>query len=536
MERRGLSRHARSTWHPAPWLAGTVVIVFGAGGLPLTWLALVAIRDVAGARDLVSPRAAVLLQNTVVLALLAAGLVGLLGTVLGIVVSKTNVGGRKVLTALLTFPLFLPPYLLALGWFTVLGRSGLLASILGPGLGVRTSDNFFGLAGAVLVLTIAYTPIVMHLVGIGLRGIDPAAEEAARLRFRWPPILRWIDLPLIAPAVALGMLVTFILVVGEFGVPAYLRYPVFSGAIFTEFAAFLNIQGAVMTSLPLGLLVFIGVLIERFWLRERVQFLGRARMSSLVIPLGAWRVPTTMAVWGFALVTVVLPLAGLVGEAGAAASYGTAVRGAWSSIADSLWTAATAATIIVAAAVPLSYIVERTGRERRNGLDTALIFLFAAPGTVLGVALILFWNQPGLTSVYATAAVVVIGYVAHYTPLAARAVGVGFQTLSPGMEEAARLAGVSWTRTLRGVLLPVMTPALAGAWFLSFVFCLRDLDLVMTVHPPGFETLPVRVYTLMANSPGPVTAALALVIVMLTAAVLLVGGVGRVALRRLSWR
>ena len=89
----------------------------------------------------------------------------------------------------LTFPLFLPPYIVALGWFSVLGRQGLLAAALGPGAGVSASAFFFGLGGAVLVLTTAYTPIVVHLVRIALGSIDPAIEEAARLHFRWRRIV-----------------------------------------------------------------------------------------------------------------------------------------------------------------------------------------------------------------------------------------------------------------------------------------------------------------------------------------------------------
>src|SRR5262249_11416388 len=154
----------------------------------------------------------------------AAGLAGVVGAALGLAVAKTDLPGRRTATALLTLPLFLPPYVLALGWFTVLGRQGLIAAFFGQSAGVVTSDAFFGMSGAVLVLTVAYTPIVLHLVRLGLRTIDPAMEEAARLRFRWARIVWRIDLPLVSPAIALGMLLTFILVVGEFGVPAYLRY------------------------------------------------------------------------------------------------------------------------------------------------------------------------------------------------------------------------------------------------------------------------------------------------------------------------
>ena len=66
----------------------------------------------------------------------------------------------------------------------------------------------------------------------------------------------------------------------------------------------------------------------------------------------------------------------------------------------------------------------------------------------------------------------------------------------------------------------------------TFVLCLRDL--AMTVHPPGVETLPIRVYALMANSSTSVTAELALLMVALTLAVMLVAGVAVAVARRVT--
>jgi len=229
---------------------------------------------------------------------------------------------------------------------------------------------------------------------------DPAVEEAARIRFRWPRVIRRIDLPLISPSVALAMLLTFVLVVGEFGVAAYLRYPVFSGAVVTQFAAFPNIQAAVVTSLPLALLVVVGLGVERYWLRQQVRFLARARTTPLIAPLGRWRQVSAGGVWSYAVLTVVLPIGGLVLQAGGVASYAAAVRNAASSIMESVWTAACAATVMLGVGLMLAYLVERSGRTRRNALDSGLLLLFAVPDTVLGVSLILFWNRPGLAEVY----------------------------------------------------------------------------------------------------------------------------------------
>jgi len=182
----------------------------------------------------------------------------------------------------------------------------------------------------------------------------------------------------------------------------------------------------------------------------------------------------------------------------------------------------------------LAYLIERARHSRHNFLDTVLLLLFAAPGTVLGVALIVMWNRSGLMPIYASVAIVLIGYVAHYTPLAVRTIGIGLHAVSRSLEEAARVSNVGWLRMATRVLLPLIAPSIAAAWALVFVFCLRDLDLVMTVHPPGVETLPIRLYTIMANSASSVTAALGVIMVSLTTLCVLVIGAALTFVRRIS--
>jgi iron(III) transport system permease protein len=127
-----------------------------AGALPLAWLAIAALGDVpTSGAGLASSRTATLFGNTLRLGVVVAVLGGILGTTFGVLLTKTDLPGRRALLAVLTFPLFLPPYILALAWFTILGRHGVVAAIAGGATGIWASDMFFGLGGAVLVLTLA---------------------------------------------------------------------------------------------------------------------------------------------------------------------------------------------------------------------------------------------------------------------------------------------------------------------------------------------------------------------------------------------
>jgi len=92
------------------------------------------------------------------------------------------------------------------------------------------------------------------------------------------------------------------------------------------------------------------------------------------------------------------------------------------------------------------------------------------------------------------------------------------------MEEAAQIAGAGWSRRLLVIVvivIPLAKRGLAGAWLVGFIFCLRDLDITMIVYPPAHDILPVRLFTLMANSPEERIAALCMI--MLAIALLPLG-------------
>ena len=91
------------------------------------------------------------------------------------------------------------------------------------------------------------------------------------------------------------------------------------------------------------------------------------------------------------------------------------------------------------------------------------------------------------------------------------------------LEEAAAAAGARFWRRLVRIILPVNLRGIAAAWLLAVVFCLRDFETAVLYYPPGREPLPVRIFTLEANGPPPVVAALAVAHVLITALVLVAG-------------
>jgi iron(III) transport system permease protein len=69
-------------------------------------------------------------------------------------------------------------------------------------------------------------------------------------------------------------------------------------------------------------------------------------------------------------------------------------------------------------------------------------------------------------------------------------------------------------------------------WTIGFIFCLRDLGASMLVYPPGEDTLPVRIFTLMANGAPSLISALCVMLVAVTLLALCILGSSFRATRR----
>src|SRR5262249_28660132 len=153
--------------------AGAVVLLTSA--LPLARL----LTEIPGARAaspgvLAGFRPWLLLIRSLVLAAAVTACAAAIGVPLGLLIARTDLPGRRALWMLHAFPMFLPPFLLALGWFQLVGREGFLGSEV-------TDRLLFSQVGLVAVLSLTFSPVVTSMVALALLGMDASLEEAARV-------------------------------------------------------------------------------------------------------------------------------------------------------------------------------------------------------------------------------------------------------------------------------------------------------------------------------------------------------------------
>ena len=469
-----------------------------------------------------------LLFNSLTLAGATTLITVLSGVPLGTLLTKTDLPLKRLFTILFIVPLIIPSYILAIAWFYCLGRSGFVARVFNESAGILTSNFLFSFPGTLFVMVSVLLPIVIILTMTYLRMVNPNLEEAALLHGSWPIALRKVTLPLISPGIALAALIVFILTLGEFGVPSSLRFDVYPVESFTQFSAFYDFNTATAAAIPLGIITFIVLIVERLFLRNKT-FTFRATGSEqtmVMAPLGKAKPFCMAAVSILVFILVIVPLCVLLYKSVSFSAYTEAFIRSTDSIIRSLVYASVGATCLVVFGFFLGYLLEHKATRLPYAADSIAIFLFALPGVVTGIGLSGLWNTPGTNFIYASMGIIIFGYIAQYTALGERIMAATFSHIPRSMEEAAQNVGAGWFRRLSGILIPLAKRGMVATWLICFIFCLRDIGITMTVYPPAHDTLPVRIFTLMANSPEDVISALCVIMIMIT--LLPLGGLGLV--------
>ncbi|MFF4623805.1 molybdate ABC transporter permease subunit [Nonomuraea jabiensis] len=192
-----------------PALAGLAFLVLPLAGLLVRapWGTLL--------ERLAEPQVLEALRLSLVCATIATALCLVFGVPLAWLLARVDFPGRRVVRALVTVPLVLPPVVGGVALLLVLGRRGLVGQWLESSLGITLP---FTTAGVVVAEAFVAMPFLVISVEGALRGADRRLEEAAATlgASRWT-VFRRVTLPLIAPGVVAGAVLCWARALGEFG-------------------------------------------------------------------------------------------------------------------------------------------------------------------------------------------------------------------------------------------------------------------------------------------------------------------------------
>ena len=326
-------------------------------------------------------------------AVASAGLV--LGTLGSSILWQWDAGWRSYLRWLVIVLAPLPPYIHALVWTSAIYT---INSML-PSFGLATIP-VHGWIVCWWIQLMSLAPIAVGLSMVGLKSVEPAMIDSARiLRSDFFSFSR-VMLPLAAPTLLAGGGVLFLLSLMDYSVPSLLNLNVYALEIFAEYSASNGPVRALILSFPLLIIAVVVALTSLAALRNAVQ------SSTWRIPV--WKIAPVWPSWFVCLqritivvlaVQIVLPLLILTTSVGAWNNLSSNIISARNEIIFTFWIDILVALLCIPIALAAARVLVRADK-RKSLLWVLIIAPLAIPPPLIGIGLITIWNQPLFSGVY----------------------------------------------------------------------------------------------------------------------------------------
>ena len=439
---------------------------------------------------------------------------------------------KPAFRAVMLLPILAPSLLPALALIYLFGNQGLLRWML-------FGDNIYGPWGIVAAQVFYCFPAAAIILSVALATADARLYEAAEaLKAGRARIFATVTLPGARYGLVSASVVVFTSVITDFGIPKVIggQFQVLATEVYKQVVGLQNFNMGAVVGLVL-LLPAIGAFALQRWAEGRRSgtLTGRA-VPYVPRPRRTRDLPLLL------LCTAVATL--LVGIVGVAA-WGSLIRfwpwnlsltldnydfarfdsAGWGSFLVSLRMSLLTACIGTALIFVVAYLLERTpqatraARTARGAVGFLAIAPLAIPGLVLGLAYIMFFNQPAnpLVFLYGTLAILVLNSLVHFYTVGHLTATTAIRQLDPEFEAVgASLKVPVWT-TFGRVTLPICLPAILEIWVFLFVSAMTTVSAVIFLYGP--DTKPASVAVVHMDEAGQASAAAAMACVLLAAAI-----------------
>ncbi len=436
-------------------------------------------------------RLAELMANTLLLAAAVTATAVAIGLGTSWVTTRTDLPGARFFSILVTLPLVMPSYVVAL---TLLGAGG-TRGVITELFGLESFPILTGFWGSWLALTVFAVPFV-HLGAVpAIRKLDTSLEEAARGlgSNRWTAF-RTVTVPLLRPTIAASSLLVALYTISDFGAVSLLRYDTFTRAIYAQFQGRIDRRPALTLAVIL-MVVAVAIVIGERRLRRKATYHrnrpGRSQVLQHLGPLG--RIASYSGLGLLVTVSLVIPITVLVAWVVRGMGSGQALGDVWVDAARSLGVSLAAAVAAAIVAIPVAVVIVRDRTRIAPVVETATWTSYSLPHITVGIALVTFALEVA-RPFYQTTFLVVIAYLAMFLPITVGTASDALRRISPDTEDASRSLGHSALSTVFRITVPLMWPGLLAGSALVFLTAMKELPATLLLRPNGFETLAIRIW------------------------------------------
>ena len=428
--------------------------------------------------------------------------------------------GRNLFVWLLLLPMAMPAYIVAYTYTGMFEFAGPVQTIIRDWTGWGYRDYYFpqirSMGGAIAMLSLVLYPYIYLMARSTFLEQSVGVMEVSRTLncSPWNVFIR-VALPLARPAIVVGLSLTLMETLADYGTVAYFGLSVFTTGIFRTWFGLGDFTAAAKMSALLLLFVFFLIILERVS-RSKAQY---HNSSGKLTRFSEYRLQGFKAWIAFA--TCAIPV--FLGFLLPAAQLSFWALETWRYMVDeqflelirnSFLLGFGAAVISVLLAFFLGYGKRILPGKITNFSIRMASIGYAIPGTVIAVGVIipfawldgridaLMQSSFGISSglVFSgTIFSVMFAYVVRFLAISLQAVESGLGKIKPSMDAAARSLGSRPVETLFKIHIPLMKSSTLTALMIVFFDVLKELPATLILRPFDFNTLAVRAFELASD-------------------------------------
>ena len=458
-----------------------------------------------------------------------------LGSVLGWLVVRSDLPGKKLIGMLVVIPYMIPSWCKALAWLAVFrnktsGSLGFLA-----GLGIPIPDWLaYGPVAIVLCMSLHYYAFSYIHVSSALRSINSELEEMGEIcGANKVQILKSITLPLVLPSILSAVVMTLSKSIGTYGVAANLGSRIGYFTLATKMKTFINggpqgvgyAMSLVLISLA-ALIIFSNQ--KLIGVRKSYATIGGKGGRSNEMHLGKAKAPLMAFLVVFLFFAMVAPMfvlvmetfqvttgngyglsnltlynwIGAVEEAERYTSYPGIFRNpefgkaVWNTIRLTFL-----GSIITAFCGQFLGYISTRGRGKWYGAATEqLVFIpYLMSGVAFSSMYVAMFSKSHLggliPSLYGTFTLIVLTSVVKHFPFASRSGTSNMMQIAVELEEAADINGANFWQRMGKIVLPLAKNGFISGFMLTFISIAKELDLIIIMMDKHTQTMSYLAFT-----------------------------------------
>ena len=441
--------------------------------------------------------------------------VGLAGTVLGFIfayaVTRLSMPKwlKMAVSAVTLLPLISPPFTSSIALTLSLGPNGILLELLGLG-----NFNFYGFWGTFISETLTFFPVAFMTLSTILARIDPNLEDAAySLGASSFKVFRSVTLPLAAPGIANAFLLVFSCSLADFATPQVLgghSFPVLPTQAYLQITGMYDFKGGSALSFMLLIPAIAVYVLQRYWVGKKsyVTVSGKAGGRSsvkgpgLMLTSGIVGVVAFVSVFIMYLYAIILSASMVkiwgINNTLTLEHYEYVFTYGMKAIKDTLLIACIGTPLGGLLAVLVGYATTRLKVRGSRTLETVSLLNYTLPGTVVGIAYIIAFNDKPIV-LTGTLYILVAAYVFRYSSAGIRNVIAALTQIDPSIEEASRSLGASSVKTFTSVTVPLVLPAILAGMRYLFIHSMTAISATIFLVSVHWTLITTRILECMTE-------------------------------------